>query len=236
MNRLTARILDASNSLQNTNLPIHEIVFVSPTPYYLYWFEKYYPSVTLDRYGGPFCLQLFNEIQITKLYGLQCNRLIDAVVTILKYQNMLIYHTIYIKVLSDVTVSYLIVSTDDVINTTNNETAFPEIRKIEECFEIKVQEGSVLGYIYFRIYQSYIGFSIDQNDHIMELVREWLQTRKFRSVDTHFLKESTYEKGIMSELPLTGNTLCKAEIEYHGNFGHTIFRIQHISIMSIIDI
>ena len=65
---------------------------------------------------------------------------------------MLIYHTIYIKVLSDVTVSYLIVSTDDVINTTNNETAFPEIRKIEECFEIKVQEGSVLGYIYFRIY------------------------------------------------------------------------------------
>ena len=40
----------------------------------------------------------------------------------------------------------------------------------------------------------------------------------------------------MATLPLTGHALHKAEMEYHGNFGHTLVRIQHISIMSRIDI
>ena len=40
----------------------------------------------------------------------------------------------------------------------------------------------------------------------------------------------------MSALSLTGNALHKAEMEYHGKFGHTIGRIQHIALMSRIDI
>ena len=36
----------------------------------------------------------------------------------------------------------------------------------------------------------------------------------------------------MAALPLTGNALHKAEMEYHGNFGHTLGRIQHLSLMS----
>ena len=36
--------------------------------------------------------------------------------------------------------SYIKVSTDDVLNTTNNETTFPELRIFfEEYFKIKVQ-------------------------------------------------------------------------------------------------
>ena len=37
------------------------------------------------------------------------------------------YHDIYIKFFTDGTVSYIKVSTDDFLNTTNNETAFPEL-------------------------------------------------------------------------------------------------------------
>ena len=48
MHRLTVRILDLSNEFQNKNLPIHERVCVSPPPYYLDRFEKYYPNVTLN--------------------------------------------------------------------------------------------------------------------------------------------------------------------------------------------
>ena len=40
----------------------------------------------------------------------------------------------------------------------------------------------------------------------------------------------------MAALPLTVNSLCKEEMEYHGNFGHTIGRIQQIDIMIRIDI
>ena len=45
-----------------------------------------------------------------------------------------------------------------------------------------------------------------------------------------------YEKELMSTLPLTRNVLHKAEMEYHGKFGHTRVRIQRIAIMSRIDI
>ena len=40
----------------------------------------------------------------------------------------------------------------------------------------------------------------------------------------------------MSTLPLTGNAPHKSEMGYHGKLRHTIGRIQHIALMSIIDI
>ena len=127
--------------------------------------------------------------------GRQWNRIVDAVVTILKYKKSIIDHAIYIKVFADGTVSYLTVSTDDVLNTTNNETAFTELTRVfKERFEVKLQEGSVLKYLNFLIFQSPLGFSIDQTDHIMELVNEWFPTGKFRNIDTTFWTDFSYEK------------------------------------------
>ena len=40
----------------------------------------------------------------------------------------------------------------------------------------------------------------------------------------------------MAALPLTGHALHKAEMEYHGQIGHTIGRIEHISLISRVDI
>ena len=80
-----------------------------------------------------------NEIQGTKPSGRQWNELLDTVVTVLKYKKSKIYHAIYIKVFDDVTVSYLTVSTDAVLNTTNNENTFPELTRVfKEHFEMKV--------------------------------------------------------------------------------------------------
>ena len=60
------------------------------------------------------------------------------------------------------------VSTDDILDTNNNETNFTEIRNVfEEAFYIKVQEGSVLKCLSFRVFQSRIVFIIDHTDQIM---------------------------------------------------------------------
>ena len=81
-----------------------------------------------------------NGIQGTNPAGRQWNRLLDAVVTIFKYKKSKIYYAIYIKVFTDGTVFYLTVSADYVLNTTNNETAFPELTRVfKEHFEMKVQ-------------------------------------------------------------------------------------------------
>ena len=79
-------------------------------------------------------------IQGTKTSGRQLNILLDAVFSILKYKKSTIYHTIYIKVFTDGTFSYLTVFTDYVINTTNNDKLFPELtRVLKEHLDMKVQ-------------------------------------------------------------------------------------------------
>ena len=193
MHRLIVIILYVSNSFQNTNFPINERVCVSPQPYYLDCFEISYPNVTFNRDGGKYCFQSMNLIKGTKLAGQKWNELIDAVITILKYKKSTIYHTIYIKVFSDGKVSYLKVSTDDILNTTNNETEFPKLtRFFEEYFEIKSQEGSVSKYLNFHIFQTPIVFSVDQTDDIIELVNELFPTGKFIKVDSNLRTEFTY--------------------------------------------
>ena len=103
------------------NIPIHEIFCAIPPPYYLYWIESSYPNVNLNQYYGPLCLQCMYEIQGTKSDIWQCNTLLDAVVTILKYKENVTYYSIYINCVSDGTVYYLTVSTDDIVDTTNNQ-------------------------------------------------------------------------------------------------------------------
>ena len=67
--------------------------------------------------------------------------------------------------------SYLKFYTDDVLNTTTNETEFPELtRFFEEAFEIKYQEGYLLKYLNLQCIHYTTGFSVDQTDHITELV------------------------------------------------------------------
>ena len=44
------------------------------------------------------------------------------------------------------------------------------------------------------------------------------------------------ENELLVALPLTGHALQKAEMEYHRKFGHTLGRIQHIALMSRIDL
>ena len=46
----------------------------------------------------------------------------------------------------------------------------------------------------------------------MELVNEWFPTGKFRMVYKPFLEDSTYENYLMDTLPLTVNSLRKAEM------------------------
>ena len=114
---------------------------------------------------------------------------------IIKYNKITIDHDIYTKVLSDGTVSYIKFSTDDVLNTNNNETAFTKLTNVfEENFEMKVKGGSVIKYLNLRIFQSPLGFSVNQPDHIMELVNERFPTGKLINLDTAFRTDSTHEK------------------------------------------
>ena len=89
-----------------------------------------------------------------------------------------------------------------------------------------------LKYLNFRICLSLLGLSVDHNDYITEIVNEWFSDKKFTTFNTPFITDSAYQEDIMASLRLTGNSLHKSEIEYHGKFGNIIGRIQHTPIMS----
>ena len=55
-------------------------------------------------------------------------------------------------------------------------------------------------------------------------------------MNTTFCNDSEYEKELMAVIPLMGEAPCKAENDFHGNFGHTIGLIQHINVMISTDI
>ena len=136
-----------------------------------------------------------NGIQGTKSSGRQWDRILDTLVKNIEYKKITIDNYLYIKVFTDGTVSYLTVSTDDVINTTNNKTEFTELTIFfKEHFDMKAKEGSVHKYLNFRICQSTLGFSVDQTNKITELVNEWLLTGKFIKVDTTFRTEYACKK------------------------------------------
>ena len=86
-------------------------------------------------------------------------------------------------------------------NLLNQEDVF------EEAFVMKFQIGSVLKYLNYQMIQPPVGFSVDQTDHIMELVNEWLPTGKFRNINTPFKEDYIYKKELTDALPLTRNTL-----------------------------
>ena len=66
---------------------------------------------------------------------------------------------------------YPMVWTDDVLNTNNNKIAFTELSIfVEEAFEIKFQEGIFHKSLNVWVCESHLGFSIGQNDHIVEVV------------------------------------------------------------------
>ena len=93
------------------------------------------------------------RIQEKNPSGRQQNQPLDAVVTIIIHNKSTIDHAIYINIFSKLTVSYLIVSNDDVLNTTNNEIEFTEVTRVfEEYFYIKVQEVYVLKYLNLRFF------------------------------------------------------------------------------------
>ena len=85
-----------------------------------------------------------NGIRGTNPAGRQCNRILDLVVTIIKYKKISIGREIYINLFTDCNISYITVSTDYVLDTTNKVKDFSELRKvIEEAFNIKIKNCSL---------------------------------------------------------------------------------------------
>ena len=97
----------------------------------------------------------------------------------------------------------LAVSTDDILCATSNSDIFWLIHSVlKETFEITMQEGPVLSYLNLRIIQSELGISLDQTEHINDLVKEWYPDG-FKPTHTQLRTERKFKTDIAQSLPPT---------------------------------
>lgn len=228
---LIVGVIDVTNAFQNTILPPHKREYVTLPPYYLEWFKRRHPLITVDETKGRLCIQACNGMQGTKPAGRNWNQALHAVLTTFGLQNVPAEQALYVLHTSD----YLLivsVSTDDLLCSYSSVDVFHRLYKhLCKCFPCTKEEGALIRFLNLRIIQSPHGISFDQTEHIKQtIVDRWFpnQTSPVGQTDTPFRTDSAYETELAEALPLEGPELLQMEKEYNGKYSATVGQYNHI--------
>lgn len=108
------------------------------------------------------------------------------------------------------------IQTDDILLVTNsNELKEEVMNTLLSAFKVTIQEGAILNYLNFRIIQSEHGVSIDQTDHILDLVNSYIPVdTKTSPVDTPLRTDRQFQSEVSTSLPASPSDLKALEKEY----------------------
>ena len=228
--RLTLGILDVTNAFQTTIKDPSKRIFATLPPFYLNWFKKYYPNVSLDPSPGPYVVQVCNGIQGDKAAGRDWNILLHKVLTQFELIRIPIDHGLYVYE-RDHTQLLVALSTDDFLCAYTSTDIFYRFQAhLATYFNLTRQEGPELKYLNFRIIQSEFGISMDQTRHIREsIIDPWFGTStNVRTADTPFRTDSQFEQDLAEVLPASPDELQQLEQEYNGPYRSTLGKLNHI--------
>jgi hypothetical protein len=176
---MTIAIADVKNAFQNAMLPVGQQAHLTMPPYYLQWFRRKYPMVTIEPLAAKadkYCLQSINAIQGTKPTGNQWNKILTNVLEHRKYKQNLVNHAVFVYHSPDKTQTQIIcVSTDDFLCIFTHQSLFDELcTSFKKYFKLTTKEGPAeLSYLNLSIGQTPEYISIDQTKHIKEIVDSW---------------------------------------------------------------
>ena len=108
---------------------------ITPSQYYIECLKAEHSTIPENKNDIPLCLQNINRIQGTKPEDHQCNRLLNYFLQQIKSLQINIDNAIYVKFFQNETTSYPTVSKYEILQTTENSSAFEELR---DTLDIKV--------------------------------------------------------------------------------------------------
>ena len=226
-------IIDVGNAFQNTLVHRNERIFLHLPPYYIEWFKQYYPNYRLPSTTTYYVLQSIHAIQGTKPAGKQWHDLIKQFFLKFGFSSNATDNAVFIHTRgSDVII--LISETDDFLILTSSVALYQELKSnLSKAFKITSQEGPVLKYLNFRIVQSQHGISIDQTDHILEMVEpHYPRSSHFSKVDSPFRTDRSYEHELNTSIPASKDELKLLETQYGGSYLKLYGQLLHVSTMS----
>ena len=94
-----------------------------------------------------------------------------------------------------------------------------------------MKEGLVLHYLNLRIIQSDLGISVDQSEHISNLVKDWYPNR-FKDTHTPLRTDSNFEIELSEKPPPTPQELLGLKDLYNFKYRTHLGQLQHISTWS----
>ena len=196
------------------------------------WFKDTYPDVDLEESpSGKFILQTINNMQGEKDAGQGWYQLMVLIFEAFNLMPCPAEPALFIK--HEGKESLIVVSsTVDFLCSSTSENLFTNlVNHLEQYVPITVQEGHTLKYLNLRIIQTDQGVSFDQTHHIKtNIVDEWFpasKTKRIKSADTPYCRDSKYERQLQEQLPATGTVLADPEKENGGRYNAIIGKFLH---------
>lgn len=132
----------------------------------------------------------------------------------------------------------ILVQTDDLLSVTNNHSLKDEVlNTLLSAFKVTTQGGIILKYLNFWIIQSLHGISIDQCDHILDLVNSHIPVdMKIRTTNTRLWSDRQFNNEVASSLSCSPAELKQLEKKFGFEFCSLYDALLHISSSSCPDL
>ena len=232
-------MIDVHNAFQCTPLPENKNsppVYVTMPPYYIKWFIKSHPNYILDE-KEKYVLQMFMNMQGNKQASRGFFKLLSKMLATIGLHPLSVDGAIF-AMSRQTHILILAVQTDDLLIATNSSTLKNEVlQTLTAAFKVTTQEGSVIKYLNFRIIQSPHGISIDQTNHILDLVNSHIPKETLLGdVNTPLRSDRKFQDEVSSSLPASATELKALEKEFGFKFSSLYGALLHISSSSRPDI
>ena len=146
-------------------------LFLTMPPYYIEWFQLEFPHVKIEG-PPPYVVQVFNYMQGTKNAGNRYFAVLSGLFEKLNLRPTSVDRGVFVCV--EPTTNYILIvlsNVDDCLVFSSNQSLSSKLEKIlRTAYDITIQKGSRIKFLNFQIIQSEYGFSIDQIEHILNLV------------------------------------------------------------------
>ena len=230
----THRPYDCTNVFQYTfeDDPDKRIYCYLP-PFYTYWYNSRYPHDPIEPKNGPYVLQAAQLIQGSPNAANRWQANLHTQITSLGFVRNNIDHAFYTK--RDDTnelEAMLSITVDDLLLSYKNEATQQHFYSgLSDAFDVTTpQDITTFKFLSLTIYQSNMGTSIDQTNHIAtKILDQWFNNGHLpKIVNTPYPTEHNFELDLSTTPALDADTLQTYETRYHGPFNHTIGKILHI--------
>ena len=219
---LVVYAIDVDNAFQITpkeendkNPPL----YVTAPPLFMDWFQKYFPTAKIHG-KPPYVLQCLQNMQGTKPAGREFYRLIKAIFAKMGIHPKSIDTGLFAFTYKGKHPVLLCTETDDFLMATDYVEAYCYVSDhLKEAFGITIQSGERINYLNFRILQSKYGISIDQIDHILDLLAKIFYPKSHsRKTDTPLRTDKQFDREVATEIPSIPHELRRLEKQYRGSY------------------